>query len=48
MLVWNGQLIADFTSHGYRIYPATLDGPADVYKDGISVQELYADSDFRF
>ena len=39
VILWGEQLLADFTSHGYRIYPATLDGPADVYQDGIPVRE---------
>ena len=41
IIVWGDKLIADFTSHGYRIYPITLDGPMDVYKDGTAVRELW-------
>ena len=40
VIVWDEYLLADLTSYGYRIYPAALNGPADVYKDGIYVQEL--------
>lgn len=41
IIVWGDKLLADFTSHGYRIYPLTLDGPADVYKDGTAVRDLW-------
>ncbi len=40
VIVWDKLLLADFTSLGYRIYPATMDGPADVYRDGKAIQEL--------
>ena len=40
ILVWGDKLIADFTSHGYRIYPITMDGPADVYSDGTPLGAL--------
>ena len=40
VIVWDKVLLADFTSLGYRIYPATLDGPEDVYRDGLVVREL--------
>ena len=40
ILVWGDKLLADFTSHGYRIYPITMEGPKDVYTDGISVRDL--------
>ena len=40
VILWGENLLADFTSHGYRIYPATQEGPADVYKDGVSVREM--------
>ena len=39
ILVWGDKLIADFTSHGYRIYPITTEGPADIY-DGLLVKEI--------
>ena len=40
VIVWDKMLLADFTSLGYRVYPATMDGPADVYRDGLVVREL--------
>ena len=40
IIVWGDKLLADFTSHGYRIYPITLDGPTDVYVDGVAVREM--------
>ncbi len=40
VIVWDKVLLADFTSLGYRIYPATMDGPGDVYRDGLVVREL--------
>jgi len=40
VIVWDKVLLADFTSLGYRIYPATLNGPEDVYRDGLVVREL--------
>lgn len=40
VIVWGDRLLADFTSHGYRIYAATLEGPNDVYSDGTAVREL--------
>ena len=40
IIVWGDKLIADFTSHGYRVYPITMDGPADVYRDGVPVKEM--------
>ena len=40
VLVWGDKLLADFTSHGYRIYPAVLESPQDIYRDGILVREL--------
>lgn len=40
VIVWDKFLLADFTGLGYRIYPATVDGPADVYQDGLVVKEL--------
>ena len=40
VIVWDKHLLADFTGLGYRIYPATMDGPADVYRDGLVVREL--------
>lgn len=39
VILWGENLLADFTSHGYRIYPATLDGPADVF-DGAAIRDL--------
>lgn len=41
IIIWGDKLLADFTSHGYRIYPVSLDGPADIYKNGTAVRELY-------
>ena len=40
VIVWGEYLLADLTGHGYRIYPATLDGPADVVRDGLFVKEM--------
>lgn len=40
IIVWGDKLLADFTSHGYRIYPITLDGPSDVYEDGVAVRDM--------
>ena len=40
ILVWGDKLLADFTSHGYRLYPITSEGPMDVYQDGVAVKEL--------
>ena len=40
ILIWGERLLADFTSHGYRIYPAELDSPEDIYRDGLLVREM--------
>ena len=40
VIVWGEQILADFTSHGYRIYPAVLSSPEDVYRDGVLVSEM--------
>ena len=40
VIVWDKVLLGDFTGLGYRIYPATMDGPADIYRDGLVVNEL--------
>ncbi len=40
IIVWGDKLLADFTSHGYRIYPITLSGPMDVYQDGTALREM--------
>ncbi len=40
VILWGDLLLADLTGHGYRIYPATLDGPKDVVRDGILVREM--------
>ena len=40
VLVWGDWLLADFTSHGYRAYPAQTESPEDIYRDGILIREL--------
>lgn len=40
ILIWGERLLADFTSHGYRIYPAALESPEDIYRDGLLVREM--------
>ena len=40
IVVWGDKLLADFTSHGYRIYPITPSGPSDVYEDGQALREM--------
>ena len=40
VIVWGDKLLADFTSHGYRVYPAAIDSPEDIYRDGDLVREF--------
>ena len=40
VIVWGERLLADFTSHGYRVYPAELNSPEDIYRDGFLVREM--------
>ena len=35
VIIWGDELLADMTSLGYRVYPITLEGPEDIYKEGI-------------
>ena len=40
VILWGEYMLVDLTGHGYRLYPATLDGPKDVVSDGLFVREM--------